>query len=63
MIRRKSKKKNFTVLDNDLLNDTSLDWDELGKLVYLLSKADDTENLDSEELLGRRRVHHEKCST
>ena len=56
MIRRKSKKKNFTVLDNDLLNDTSLDWDELGKLVYLLSKADDTENLDSEELLGRRGV-------
>lgn len=41
MIVRQKRSKNFTVIANDLLNDSRLDWKELGLLVYLLSKPDD----------------------
>ncbi len=35
--------KNFTVINNDLINDPLLDWRDLGLLTYLLSKPDNWE--------------------
>jgi hypothetical protein len=35
--------KNFTVINNDLINDVRIDWRELGLLTYLLSKPDNWE--------------------
>jgi hypothetical protein len=35
--------KNYTVINNDLINDTTIDWRELGLLTYLLSKPDNWE--------------------
>jgi hypothetical protein len=40
IIRREKRTKNFTVIDNDIINDPRLDWRDLGLLVYLLSKPD-----------------------
>jgi hypothetical protein len=40
IIRRERRTKNFTVIDNDIINDPRLDWRDLGLLVYLLSKPD-----------------------
>lgn len=37
---RKVCKKNYTVLDNEILNDLDMDWKSLGLLVYLLSKPE-----------------------
>lgn len=43
IIRREKRTKNFTVIDNDIINDPRLDWRDLGLLVYLLSKPDNWE--------------------
>lgn len=44
MIVRSKRRTNFTIVDNQLINDSNLkDWAELGLLVYLLSKPDDWE--------------------
>ncbi len=40
IIRREKRAKNFTVIDNDIINDSRLDWRDLGLLIYLLSKPD-----------------------
>jgi len=40
MIIRAQRSATFTVINNDLINDPSLDWKELGLLIYLLSKPD-----------------------
>lgn len=42
-IIRTKRTENFTVINNDLLNDGRLDWRDLGLLVYLLSKPDNWE--------------------
>lgn len=51
----------FTVINNDLLNDTRLDWRELGLLVYLLSKPDgwqvNAEHLSKERELGIKGIY------
>jgi hypothetical protein len=38
---RKPKTKNFSIIDNEFMNDPLLDWDAKGMLAYLLSKPDD----------------------
>lgn len=43
IIRRERRAKNFTVINNDIINDPRLDWRDLGLLVYLLSKPDNWE--------------------
>lgn len=40
MIIRCPHERNYTVLNNDLINDFNLDWKDLGLLVYLLSKPE-----------------------
>ncbi len=37
---RKVCRQNYTVLDNELLNDQALDWRSLGLLCFLLSKSE-----------------------
>ena len=38
--RAPRKKQNFTVLSNELIEDSRLSWDAMGVLIYLLSKPD-----------------------
>jgi hypothetical protein len=63
MIIRTSRKNRFTVIPNDLLEDPSLDWKDLGLLVYLLSKPDNweisVEHLKKQRKLGRDGIY--KC--
>lgn len=40
-IIRTHREKSFTVIPNEIINDTRLQWQELGLLVYLLSKPAD----------------------
>jgi len=40
IIRRQRPEANYTVIENKLIYDGSLDWRELGLLVFLLSKPD-----------------------
>lgn len=40
-IRKSKQANNFTTLPNDLINDENISCDELGVMVYLLSKPDD----------------------
>ena len=42
-IIRTKRPENFTVINNDLINDPLLDWRDLGLLTYLLSKPDNWE--------------------
>lgn len=42
-IIRTKRPENFTVINNSLINDPSLDWRDLGLLTYLLSKPDNWE--------------------
>jgi hypothetical protein len=63
MIIRTARKHRFTVISNDLIEDSDLDWKDLGVLVYLLSKPDDwqisVEHLKKQKKLGRDGVY--KC--
>jgi hypothetical protein len=63
MIIRTSRKNRFTVIPNDLLEDPSLDWKDLGLLVYLLSKPDNweisVEHLKKQRKMGRDAIY--KC--
>ena len=38
MIHKKKKEKNYTKVDNNLINDYNLSWEAKGVLIYLLSK-------------------------
>jgi hypothetical protein len=62
IIRREKRAKNFTVIDNDIINDSRLDWRDLGLLIYLLSKPDDwevcTAHLIKVRKSGRDAVHN-----
>ena len=62
IIRREKRTKNFTVIDNDIINDSRLDWRDLGLLIYLLSKPDDwevcTAHLIKVRKSGRDAVHN-----
>jgi hypothetical protein len=40
-IKRLKREKNFTVVGNEILEDKNLEWNDLGILVFLLSKPDD----------------------
>lgn len=41
IVRRAKRDKNHTVVSNEILEDKNLNWDDLGVLVFLLSKPDD----------------------
>ncbi len=60
-IIRTKRPDSFTVINNDLINDTQLDWRELGLLVYLLSKPDgwqvNAEHLSKERELGIKGIY------
>ncbi|WP_341232402.1 hypothetical protein [uncultured Methylophaga sp.] len=43
MIIRSKRSSRFTVINNGILEDKTIDWKDLGLLVYLLSKPDDWE--------------------
>jgi hypothetical protein len=63
MIIRTSRKNRFTHIPNDLIEDPSLDWKDLGLLVFLLSKPDNweisVEHLKKQRKLGRDGIY--KC--
>ena len=63
MIIRSTRKTRFTVIPNELLEDSSLDWKDLGMLVYLLSKPDNweisVEHLKKQRSMGRDAIY--KC--
>lgn len=40
MIHKKKKEKNYTMVDNNLINDYNLSWEAKGVLIYLLSKPE-----------------------
>ena len=40
IIRSARPEANYTVIENQLINDPNLDWREMGVLIYLLSKPD-----------------------
>lgn len=60
-IIRAARKETYTNIDNKVINDTSLDWRDLGLLVYLLSKVDNwsinTEHLAKQRKLGRDGIY------
>lgn len=55
MIIRQKRTKNFTVLNNGVIDDTSLDWNSLGLLTYLLSRPDHWE-VHTSQLVKLRRA-------
>ncbi|MGB4498918.1 MAG: hypothetical protein WBI40_09470 [Methylococcaceae bacterium] len=60
-IIRTKRPTSFTVINNDLINDTRLDWRDLGLLTYLLSKPDNWEvsvaHLQKERKTGRYAIY------
>ena len=61
MIIRSNRKTRFTIISNDLIEDSALDWKALGMLIYLLSKPDTWEisvaHLVKERKTGRDGVY------
>jgi hypothetical protein len=55
MIVRTNRKNRFTVINNDLIEDPSIDWKDLGMLVYLLSKPDNWE-ISTAHLMKERKT-------
>jgi hypothetical protein len=57
MIIRSGRKIKFTIISNEVLEDSELDWKDLGLLCYLLSKPDNwkisVEHLCKQRKLGR----------
>lgn len=57
MITRIKQKEAYSCIDNSVINDTRLDWKDLGLLIYLLSKPGNwqvhTNQLIKERRLGR----------
>jgi len=57
MIIRSVRSEKFTVISNSVIEDSELDWRDLGLLVYLLSKPDhweiSVEHLCRQRKLGR----------
>ena len=43
IIRSQKPEHSFTIISNEVIEDTNLDWKDLGLLVYLLSKPDNWE--------------------
>lgn len=58
-IKRAKHTVNYTVLTNDLINDGQLDWQDLGLLVYLLSKPENW-TIRVSELVKKRRSGRSK---
>jgi hypothetical protein len=54
-IIRASRKETYTNIDNKLINDASLDWKDLGLLVFLLSKPDNW-SINAEHLAKQRKL-------
>ncbi|MGZ8918318.1 MAG: hypothetical protein ACXW0T_08870, partial [Methylobacter sp.] len=60
-IVRAERKDTFTIINNKIMNDSALDWKDLGLLVYLLSKPDNwatnAEHLALQRNLGIKGVY------
>lgn len=61
MIIRSARTVNFTVINNAIIEDSELDWRDLGLLVFLLSKPDNweisVEHLSRQKKLGRDGIY------
>lgn len=61
MIKRKARHSHYTIVDNKLINDQNLEWEDAGVLIYLLSKPDYWEvsvsHLTRQRKAGKARIY------